>query len=203
MYKHNQVGDSIVIVYSDGGTSTLNSSHPNYKRVKNALDWDEFPDDIYADLDVDPFDEPATVAEYNEVEEAWLREQSGNALVATANKMQRLSERVTFDGEDIYFDADKLNNTLSRHLVQVIKAGDDPTSLVNFMEKLADNPSMLSRIHVYKWLDAYDFTLTNDGDIIGYKSVHGPENRSINGNNENTVYVDGVPHTGHIPSTLR
>ena len=211
MYKYNIVdsGDgtdaSIVIVSSEGETRTLNRTHPNFDKVYEALVFG-FPDEVYASSDQDPLSDDYDESFDYEAEEEWLLERSGNVLTAVSGDLKRLSERVTFDGHNIFFDRNKVDNVVSRHLLRMLRAGDENyVGLVQFMEKLATNPSQLSRIHVYRWLSAYDFTITSDGDIVGYKAVNGTDNRSIRGGN-NTVYVtvdnETVAHTGRIPNPI-
>jgi hypothetical protein len=209
MYKYNVVSDasglnaSITIVTSEGEVRTIDTSHANYARVHDAL-TNGFPEYVYPDVDDDYYSDYSD-DEFYIAEEEWLLEQTGNAFNSVVNGMQKLSERVTYDGETIFFDRDPLDTILSRHLVRTIKSGGEYGSLVNFMEKLADNPSPLSRRQVFRWLETYDFTLTADGDIVGYKAVAGPENRSINGGT-NTVYVtldeETVTYTGRIPNPV-
>lgn len=119
--------------------------------------------------------------------------------------LRKLSDRITFDGSTITFDGDVVDNSLSRHLVRILREDDDPDlfgPVVKFMECLAQNPSPLSRRHLWVWLRDRDFTLTSEGHIVGYKAVQGThDNRSIT-RGSNNVDVDGTIYTGHIPNPL-
>ena len=190
-YKFNYVGvgsggESITIVTDDGDTFTLNENHPNFGKVFRALTSGDFPYSV----------------ENEEDEQAWLAEMAGNALVSAAKVMTRLSERVTYDSENIFFDHDLIDNSLSRHLVRLIKGNQEYEPLVEFMEKLALNPSRESRRHLFHWLNTNEFTLTSEGDVVGYKAVQATaDNHSITAGS-NKVYVDGVEHTGNIPNPI-
>src|SRR5699024_11622292 len=74
----------------------------------------------------------------------------------------------------LFCAGEKVNTSLSRPILRLLRErGTDGTiPWVRFMEKLAKNPSKLSRIHLYSWLEsAGDFTITSSGDILGYKGV--------------------------------
>lgn len=119
-----------------------------------------------------------------------------------ADRFQALSERVAFDGQQIVFDGDTIDTALSRHIIRLLREGADVRPAVNFLEKLATNPSRLSKIHLWAWLRDRDFTITPNGNVIGYKAVRNtPDNLSITAGN-NRVRVNGVAHTGHIPNPL-
>lgn len=183
-----EAGDSTLTVIVNGEVRTLNPQHLNFEKLYDYL----FGDNHVAE--VGPF--PSA-----EEEESWILSMASNALTESVKVMTRLSERVTFDGENIFFDGDLINNNLSRHLVRMIKANDEEfESLVNFMEKVAINPSKESRRHLFTWLNDRDFTLTTDGDVIGYKGVR-EDGKSIT-SGSNTVYVDGVEYTGHVPNPI-
>lgn len=119
-----------------------------------------------------------------------------------AADMSRLSERVGLLGNRLAFDGDLIDTALSRHIVRLVQTGEDYRSAVAFMENLSANPSPLSRRHLWKWLQARDFTLTHDGMVVGYKGVQNtPDNRSIAAGS-NRVYVNDVEHTGRIPNPI-
>lgn len=119
-----------------------------------------------------------------------------------STQFQALSERVGFDGHRIIFDGDPMDTALSRHLVRLLREGADVCPVVNFLEKLATNPSRLSKIHLWTWLADRDFTITASGDVIGYKGVQStPDNRSI-ASGTTLVRVNGVNHIGTVPNPL-
>jgi hypothetical protein len=122
----------------------------------------------------------------------------GGALAAS---LRRLSERVTYDGTDLLFDGDVINNSLSRHIIRMMREGDENYARwVKFLENLAANPSRLSRMHLFTWLEGRDFAITPDGHLLGYKGVLADElNSSVS---TGTATVNGTEHHGHIPNPV-
>lgn len=71
-----------------------------------------------------------------------------------------------------------------------------PTSpLMNFIEKLYQNPSENSRKHLYRFLNKNGFAITGDGDFLGYRAV---TNEFLD---KRTLTFDNRP--GNILSMLR
>lgn len=116
------------------------------------------------------------------------------------DELTQLSERVAFHGDTVYFDGEAMDNALSRHLLRMAKDGFNYHPVVAFMERLADNPSTVSRVALWTWLNANDFTLNHDGKIVGYKGVS-DDLRSIHSGAED-VSVNGVVHRGKIPNRI-
>lgn len=118
-----------------------------------------------------------------------------------ASRIQPLSERVGFDGRSLTFDGDPIHTTLSRHIVRMLKDGDHGyAGFVQFLENLAENPSKLSRMHLFSWLRDRDFTITPEGYFIGYKGVSDDgRNASVHAG---TAVVNGLRHDGRIPNPV-
>lgn len=118
---------------------------------------------------------------------------------AAANKLMVLSERVTYDHGKIRFDGDEQTGPLADHLVRVIQSDtEDYAPIVKFWELVASNPSEHSREAMYKWLAKHDFTIDEDGYIVGYKSVNGDVNDpdSWLSTRAGHGFVDGVEFGG-------
>ena len=123
--------------------------------------------------------------------------------VTVANRFQRLTERVSVANGRVYFDGDELHNALSKHLLRVLSDGEeDWQPLVRFMENLAANPQPHSREQLYEWLDRRDFTITEDGCIIGYKGVAKQADGSLVSVNRGPAVVDGEPVNGAVPNEV-
>lgn len=95
-----------------------------------------------------------------------------SAEAEVSRQFQRHSERVMVNGGRVYFDGDPIENTLSDHLIRLVRDGEDVSYLVNFWERIATNPSPHSREHLLRWLAAEDFSITRDGFIVGYKGLN-------------------------------
>lgn len=120
-------------------------------------------------------------------------------------KFRSLSDRVDYDGDNIRFDGDVINDVLSNQIQRFLEAGEsDWEPLVKFWEKVAQNPSEHSKDNLYRWLRTHQFAITMEGDIVGYKGVrvttdlYGTENyQSIHAG---PAIVDGVAVNGHVPN---
>lgn len=118
-----------------------------------------------------------------------------------ANKMTRLSERISYDGENILFDGDVQSGPLADHLYRCITSGvKDYAPVVKFWEKVAQNPSESSREQMFTWLRSHDFTITDDGDILGYKGVRQLDDGRYVSLTGGEAFVDGKVVRGKIPN---
>lgn len=146
--------------------------HPNFGAIVAAcIDGSYTPDEV-ADL----FDVASTVE----------------------REFERLSERVTVVNGRVYFDGDAVASVLTDQILRFLDEGESFLPLVNFFEKISQNPNEDSREQLYAWLRTRNFTVTEDGDFIAYKAI-GADNLSLHGGNED-VLVDGEVHRGRIPN---
>lgn len=91
---------------------------------------------------------------------------------AVAARFSRLSERVSVANGRVYFDGDELDNSITRHIVRTLDTcEEDWQPYVLFLENIAANPSEHSREQLFDWLRAHEFTITEGGEIVGYKGV--------------------------------
>ena len=165
---------SLVVVLDTGNAHTIPGSHPKFTELLHYLGNTADPDDQHVRHLID-FGADA------------------------ADTLQRLSDRVTYRHNTIRFDGEIIDTALTRHLVRMIRDGDDRyTGLVRFMENLAANPSRKSRQQLFTWLTDRDMTITPDGCFIGYKGVQNDEdNHSMS---SGRAAVNGTTHIGHIPN---
>jgi hypothetical protein len=175
--KYNLVGtgdtQNITVVH-DGEMYVASQEHPNWTRIVEGV----LADDLSV---VDLFDVSKTVARV----------------------FEELSERVAVQNGRVYFDGDELNNALTQQIVRFLDEDvDDWAPLVYFLEKLQNNPNEHSREQLYRWLAAYDFTITSEGNFIAYKGVKPSENPDFDFESvsHGTAIVDGVEYTGAIPN---
>lgn len=119
-------------------------------------------------------------------------------------RLKVLSDRVDYDGKNILFDGDVIHSALSEQILRFIQQGvGDYAPLVRFWEKLASNPNEHSREQLYRWLKTHNFTITDDGDIVGYKGVkviwqdRAEGFRSIH---SGKAVVDGKEVNGFVPN---
>jgi hypothetical protein len=179
-YNLVQFDDTATLtVFHDGQPLVANNSHPNWEAILKGVVVD---------------DDPAAVELFD-------------ITRAVAAKFQRLGERVTVHDNRVYFDGDEVNNALTRKIMEFVEADlDDWQPLVKFMEKVFDNPQEHSREQMFEWLERHDFSINEDGDILGYKAVHrydgeGHDFESIS-SGVNVVTVDDVAHSGRVPQSV-
>lgn len=117
-------------------------------------------------------------------------------------RLRSLSDRIDYDGTDILFDGDKVDTALADQIKRFLEQGvDDYKPLVKFWEKVAMNPNEHSREQMFRWLQSHDFTVTEDGDIVGYKGVRTRDGGFFS-THSGTATVDGKKITGYIPNNV-
>ena len=122
---------------------------------------------------------------------------------AVAARFDKISDRVSVANGIVYFDGDEVDNSLTKQIVRFINDQvNDWQGLVAFMEKVYTNPNEHSRKMLYDWLNAHDFTITPDGDIVGYKGVVKKGEGNFVSLHSGTATVDGTVHTGQIPNPI-
>ncbi len=170
-----QIGDTkVVTVVVDGIPYSAADSHPNYKEIiRLALEDDESVKDLF------------------------------DVSVAVAKKFEQLSERVSVHSGRVYFDGEEVDSALTRQIVKFLEAGvEDFRPLVNFYEKLAQNPNEDSRTQLYAWLNAHDFTITPEGDLLGYKGVRKIDEDKYESVNHGRAIVNNQEYNGAIPNNI-
>lgn len=120
-----------------------------------------------------------------------------------ASRLHPLSERVAVADGQVYFDGDRVDNSVTDTILRALDAGEsDWMPLVRFMENLAANPNPHSRDQLYDWLRASgEFPITADGCFIGYKGVVRSADGEYTSVNSGTAIVDGQTIHGRIPNT--
>lgn len=114
-----------------------------------------------------------------------------------AERMRRVSDKVTIDGDRLLFDGDVIDTALSRAILDRVNAGDRHwAALVTFLERLAANPSDRARRHLYRWLNDRAVTICDDGSFIAYKGVRA-DGTSVHAG---PGVVDGAAMNGHLPN---
>jgi hypothetical protein len=114
-----------------------------------------------------------------------------------AERFEALSERVSVRVGQVYLDGDAVNDALSEQILRFLDEDvEDWEPLVLFFEKVQQNPNEHSREQLFRWLARHKFTLTTEGDIVGYKGV----SDDLKSLHDGPAIVNGVPMTGYIPN---
>lgn len=87
------------------------------------------------------------------------------------DKLKDLSPNLYFDGAAILFKGSVLHNYAADRLLEFIAADEPVDPIVNFLEKLMNNPSSHVVEHLYAFLEHGRIPLTQDGDFLVYKAV--------------------------------
>lgn len=118
-------------------------------------------------------------------------------------KFETLSGRATVSNGRLYFDGDEMHNALADEVVRFLDEGvDDWKPLIAFLEKVQQNPQEHSRNQLFEWLTRRAFTITDAGDIIGYKSVKSDGAGTYTSISSGTAIVNGEVKTGRIPQKV-
>ena len=106
------------------------------------------------------------------------------------NAFNAITERVSYDGEQVLWDGDPVHSTLSDQLVRAIEDGnhENYTALARFWEKLESNPNDHSRTQAYDWLSSHKFQITPEGDVVAFKGMD-----SVGNNTYESVWASQVP----------
>lgn len=179
-FTRSEDGTETIVLIGSQGVRVVPDSHANYSEVYDAL------------INGNP-------------DEQEVYELADAATRVTA-ELQRLSDRVLIKGDTIYFDGDPMETRLTRHIVDMIRAGDENyTGYVAFLENVQANPSKASRKSLFKFLDKHDLVITEDGQFIGYKGINNDGKSSTAGHEDVTVTLpDGTVevHQGRIPNPV-
>jgi len=146
MYRQDVV---TVVLLADGEAKqeTVDSSHPNYKALRQAV------------MDNDP----ETFAEMLRPV-AKLESQVVNGV--------RVSTGVVVDGMgNATYQGRELNHVVVKEIKRAIHEGRPVDTLKGFLEKLYSNPSSRAINELWGFIEAAGLTLTEDGCFLAYKSV--------------------------------
>lgn len=169
-----KIGDlTVVTVVVDGVPYVAGNEHPNFKEIlQGAIDGDPSVIDLF------------------------------DVAVAIQKKFDLVSDRVSIRNGQVYLDGELVNSALTDQIIEFQKAGEDFMPLVKFYEKLEQNPNPDSREQLYAWLDAHKFTITPEGDLLGYKGVALNAEGNYVSVNHGRAIVNGEEFNGAIPNEI-
>ncbi len=77
------------------------------------------------------------------------------------------------EGREIFsYEGRELPQTINRRIIAMATAGEDPTRMFRFFERLNKNPSMRSVEQLYPFLEHQNIPITPDGCFLAYKGVN-------------------------------
>lgn len=169
-------GQTLVVLYEDGGTATVPESHPKFKEILDLVRTKSGEDEDIKLL--------------------------VNTLHEIGQRLSTVTERISVAPYGVFFDGDPLRGELADFLLELFNEGrtQDFTSVANFLEKAATNPSIESIDALYKWITNGDLVITPTGDFVAYKGVQVNSKGESQSINSGTAFVNGEIFVGHIPN---
>lgn len=174
-------GKSTLTVFTtEGNIVTVDGEHPNFADAWEAVRKD---------------DEQGFMAQ-------------ADVITGIKQAFESVTSRVTVDGHNLYLDGEKIDGRLADTIIDFRRKGENYLPLVNFIERLGNNPSMRSRDQLYTWLAERNFTITPSGKFIAYKGVskcgdkfqsHFSGRASVNGVEQNGQIVQGIGDVVTMP----
>jgi len=146
--QNDETGTANIALYLAGDVLQARSDHPSYQAILEGLLAND-----------ETVDYPALFS----------------AERAIASKFSVLSDRVSVKNGEVYLDGDQVDGALERQIVSFLEAGEDFTPLVLFYEKLLSNPLGNVQQGIYDWAVANGLTISDDGNLLGYKSLQSTE----------------------------
>lgn len=144
--KYNLVSyddvSNLTVVTDDGDMYVADNNHPN---------WDSILGGVLAD-------DEDVIALFNPAE-------------AVREQFEVLTNRVTVRGGKLVVDQTVVEDVFADLAVRLLGEGGNFWPLVKFHEKLAGNTDASVRSQLARWMQAEDMTLSEEGDIIGYRAV--------------------------------
>lgn len=81
--------------------------------------------------------------------------------------------RVQVSNAGVTLDGQRIEGYVVSHLMATFAAGEDITSLANFVANLYKNPSRTAVNELYLFLESANLPITSDGYFLAYKTVTG------------------------------
>ena len=113
---------------------------------------------------------------------------------------EKVSEQIAIKNGQVLFEGSEVHDVITDHIVDHYENGsEDYKPLVKFLEKLKQNPNQHSVDQLYRWLNAQGMTITDDGDIVGYKGV----SQELLSQHSGDGIVDGVQYKNtQLPNSI-
>lgn len=157
-YKYNASAKSIAITQISNNKTTgqvaVDRSADSFDQILDTLIANSFSQDSLA--------------------EAFIQLQPMKAL----DKFTHGKLTIDAKNREIFYVADedtipyKVNNKLTTRVIAMVRDGETGvTTLLNFMEKLMENPSRRAVEELYGFLEANDIKIVESGDFIAWKKV--------------------------------
>lgn len=112
---------------------------------------------------------------------------------------ESITDRVTVANSRVYVDQTEVEDVFADQIVRFMNEGrDDFMPLVRFLEKVYSNVSEGIRENLSRWLNAEQFTITEDGNILGYRGL----NADYTSKHAGPGIVNGEQVHGHLDNSV-
>lgn len=154
-------GDSVILTAGDAEPEIVESTHPSYEDIVVAVVKGDF--------------------------------EKALKLMNIRKSIEDFSRGcIQIKGEKLFYGAVEVRSTLADRIIEAMRNGEEGfESLVNFFEKLMENPSKQSVEQLWGFISHLDVEIDKDGYIIGWKKVQSKADGSL---------VDS--HTHKVPNDL-
>jgi len=95
--------------------------------------------------------------------------------------------RISFDGHNLRFMGDPIHNAISDRLSYLWEQGLEYAPLMRFLDNLMDNPSYRAKNETYRFLEACNLPITNDGHFLAFKMVRNNYFDIFSGTMDNSI----------------
>jgi hypothetical protein len=113
----------------------------------------------------------------------------------SAQLAERTHGKVTVNSGGVFYRNQKVDNSLSAKILELIEHGQSVVSWLRFMDNLYQQEDVNTVNRIYDWVNAGRYAITTDGCIVGYKVV------DANYKDKHTHKVDN--HIGARPLMAR
>lgn len=105
------------------------------------------------------------------LDELWGEVEKHFTVSSSLKEWAKGKYTVSVNGDALSFDGRALPPQLNARILQMATAGENPTPVLKFWERLQLNPSMRSIEQLWPFLDHKGIPLTDDGCFLAYKGV--------------------------------
>ena len=114
---------------------------------------------------------------YDKVRQALIDNANADELLLLVDKAKEVADYVhstsiQINNGCVFYEGEEVHNTLTERILTFMKEGLPVSPLVNFLEKLMQNPSYSARQELFDFLEHQSLPITEDGDFLAYKAVN-------------------------------
>ena len=130
---------------------------------------------INAVVDGKPYSIATDHPHYTKILQA-IRSNDESAFITHADLPKKItsfvSGRVQVKDCEVYFDGHKVeSDSLIKRIQEYIEKGQSPLPLINFLDRVRQNPSNHVNTRLFPFLENNDIKITPEGMLLGYKCV--------------------------------